>query len=61
MSHNRRHEPWVLEGLQYLHHPLRAAQSENYVRPSLDMLAEIQRTGDLFFPKELDGCNARRS
>jgi aminopeptidase N len=48
---NRRHEPWVLEALGYLHHPLRAARSEPYVRPSLDLLAEIQRTGDIFFPK----------
>jgi aminopeptidase N len=47
---NRRREPWVLEGLQYLHHPLRAAQSEKYIRPSLDLLIEIQRTGDIFFP-----------
>ena len=48
---NRRREPWVLEGLAYLHHPLRAAQSATYVRPSLDMLREIQKTGDIFFPK----------
>jgi aminopeptidase N len=47
---NRRREPWVLEGVQYLHHPLRAAQSEKYIRPSLDLLVEIQRTGDIFFP-----------
>ena len=47
---NRRREPWVLEGLQYLHHPLRAAQSEKYIRPSLDLLLDIQRTGDIFFP-----------
>ena len=24
---NRRHEAWVLDGISYLHHPLRAAQS----------------------------------
>jgi aminopeptidase N len=48
---NRRHEPWVLEGLRYLHHPLRAAPSEKYIEPSLAMLREIQRTGDIFFPK----------
>ncbi|MGE0812493.1 MAG: M1 family metallopeptidase [Vicinamibacterales bacterium] len=48
---NRRREPWVLEGLDYLHHPLRAAQSAKYVRPSLEMLWEIQKTGDIFFPK----------
>jgi aminopeptidase N len=48
---NRRREPWVLEGLRYLHHPLRAAASEQYVEPSLILLREIQRTGDIFFPK----------
>jgi aminopeptidase N len=48
---NRRHEPWVLEGLRYLHYPLRAAASEKYIEPSLVMLKEIQRTGDIFFPK----------
>jgi aminopeptidase N len=48
---NRRREPWVLDGLRYLHHPLRAAASVKYVRPSLDLLQEIQQTGDIFFPK----------
>jgi aminopeptidase N len=48
---NRRHEPWVLEGLTYLHHPLRARASAGYVAPSLEMLWEIQKTGDIFFPK----------
>ena len=53
---NRRHEPWVLEGLRALHHPLRAESSEKYVAPSLAMLQEIQRTGDIFFPKRwMDG------
>jgi aminopeptidase N len=47
---NRRREPWVLEGLDYLHHPLRAAASEQYVQPGLELLWEIQRTGDIFFP-----------
>ncbi|WP_457652453.1 M1 family aminopeptidase [Rhodocaloribacter sp.] len=48
---NRAHEPWVLEGVRYLHHPLRAADAEAYLRPSLELLEEIQRTGDIFFPK----------
>jgi aminopeptidase N len=47
----RRREPWVLEGLGYLHHPLRAVGAEPFVAPSLDLLWEIQRTGDIFFPK----------
>ncbi|MDA2927030.1 M1 family aminopeptidase [Acidobacteria bacterium AH-259-G07] len=47
---NRRHEPWVLEGLALLHHPLRAKRSEKHILPSLELLEEIQRTGDIFFP-----------
>jgi aminopeptidase N len=47
---NRRREPWVLESLQYLNHPLRAAHAERFVAPALGMLREIQRTGDIFFP-----------
>ena len=47
---NRAREPWVLTGLRLLHHPLRARESEIYIRPSLDLLEEIQRTGDIFFP-----------
>src|SRR5262245_16163601 len=48
---NRRHEPWVLDGLRYLNHPLRAGVSVKYIEPSLVLLREIQRTGDIFFPK----------
>ena len=56
---NRRREPWVLEGLGYLHHPLRAEASKKYVQPSLDLLWEIQKTGDIFFPKRwLDATSA---
>ena len=47
----RQREAWVLEGLSYLHHPLRAAASEKYIPQSLALLREIQRTGDIFFPK----------
>jgi aminopeptidase N len=48
---NRRREAWVLEGLRYLHHPLRAASSRRLVVPSLALVWDIQRTGDIFFPK----------
>jgi aminopeptidase N len=47
---NREHEPWVLSAVSALHHPLRAEAAEHYIRPSLDLLEEIQRTGDIFFP-----------
>ncbi len=48
---NRETESWVLTGLGYLHHPLRIQQSVKYIRPSLELLQEIQQTGDIFFPK----------
>ena len=48
---NRRREAWVLEAVRYLHHPLRAGASKKHVRPALDLVPEIQRTGDIFFPK----------
>lgn len=48
---NRRPEPWVTESLRYLHHPLRTNFSIRYLKQSLDMLPELQRTGDIFFPK----------
>ena len=59
---NRRREPWVVEGVSYLHHPLRGAQSEAYLRPALELLPEIQRTGDIFFPKNwLDATLSRHN
>jgi aminopeptidase N len=47
---NREKEAWVLDGLSNLHHPLRSATAIKYLRPSLEMLQEIQFTGDIFFP-----------
>lgn len=47
---NRRREPWAAEGVSYLNHPLRADASRHFVRPALDLLQDIQRTGDIFFP-----------
>ena len=36
--------------LGYLHHPLRQQFSVNYLPNTLDLLQEIQKTGDIFFP-----------
>ena len=47
---NRRREPWVLDSVAYLNHPLRAAHARRFVRPALELLAEIRRTGDIFVP-----------
>jgi aminopeptidase N len=48
---NRRREPWVIEGLRYLNHPLRADEARKHLRPALDLLPDIRRTGDIFFPR----------
>ena len=53
---NREHERWVADGLRFLNHPLRRRQAEQYIRPSLEMLREIQRTGDIFFPLDWTGA-----
>ena len=47
---NRSREPWVVESLAYLNHPLREAHARRFVGPGLDLLREIQLTGDIFFP-----------
>lgn len=48
---NREREAWVTAALGYLHHPLRAETSVKYLPKSLELLEEIQRTGDIFFPE----------
>ncbi|MBF9236241.1 aminopeptidase [Hymenobacter sp. BT683] len=47
---NREKEAWVSAALGYLHHPLRQSASEKYLPTSLELLEEIQLTGDIFFP-----------
>jgi len=47
---NRRREPWALETLAYLNHPLRDPHARRFVRPALELLREVQQTGDIFFP-----------
>ncbi|MGV3503289.1 MAG: M1 family metallopeptidase [Adhaeribacter sp.] len=49
-ARNREKEAWVVSALAYLHHPLRTAASEKYLPQTLELLAEIQQTGDIFFP-----------
>jgi aminopeptidase N len=48
---NRATEPWALESLRLLNHPLRQQEALEYIVPALDEMQEIQRTGDIFFPK----------
>ena len=48
---NRAVEPWAASTLAYLNHPLRQKEAVGYLYPALEALPEIQRTGDIFFPK----------
>ncbi|WP_207534192.1 M1 family metallopeptidase [Desertivirga arenae] len=48
---NRQKEAWVTTALTYLNHPLRQNSAIKYLGESLNMLDEIQRTGDIFFPQ----------
>jgi aminopeptidase N len=48
---NRHKEAWVTTALSYLHHPIRQKTSIHYLKESLDLLEEIQKTGDIFFPQ----------
>ncbi|WP_316815647.1 M1 family aminopeptidase [Pedobacter nyackensis] len=48
---NREKESNVGVALYYLHHPLRQSTSVKYLAKSLDLLEEIQVTGDIFFPQ----------
>jgi aminopeptidase N len=51
-TENRGVEPWVVDAVRYLNHPLRAKESTHYITPSLELLEEIQKTGDIFFPRQ---------
>ncbi|MBD5180726.1 MAG: aminopeptidase [Bacteroidales bacterium] len=47
---NRLVEPWTLQVISLLNHPTRHERSVKYIRPALEMLPDIQATGDIFFP-----------
>ncbi|MFT3933937.1 MAG: M1 family aminopeptidase [Chitinophagaceae bacterium] len=48
---NRRKEAWVSSALSYMNHPLRQKTFIKHLPETLDMLEEIQQTGDIFFPQ----------
>lgn len=59
---NREKESWVSVGLANVNHPLRQESAQKYIRFSLDLVDEIQKTGDIFFPKDwLDNTVGRYS
>ncbi|MGI4804671.1 MAG: hypothetical protein ACRYFL_07870, partial [Janthinobacterium lividum] len=48
---NRQKEASVTTALSYLNHPLRQNTSVKYLPESLELVEEIQKTGDVFFPQ----------
>ncbi|TXE03677.1 M1 family metallopeptidase [Algoriphagus aquimarinus] len=48
---NREKESWVLSACSYIHHPLRQEYSIKHLPLALHLLEDIQKTGDIFFPK----------
>ena len=59
LAENRSTEPWATQALGYLNHPLRAEVSTKYILPSLELMEEIQATGDIFFPRSWAGAALR--
>ena len=47
---NRENDSWVQSAVGYLHHPLRKEHSRLFILPTLELLKELQETGDIFFP-----------
>lgn len=50
IAENRRVEPWASAALANLNHPSRQKEAVAYIRPALEAMREVQRTGDIFFP-----------
>lgn len=50
-AENREKESWVLSACGYIHHPLNKESSVKHVTLALELMEEIQKTGDIFFPK----------
>ena len=48
---NRNIEPWASDALALLNHPIYQTKAVKYIRPALEEMQEIQRTGDIFFPR----------
>lgn len=52
VAENRRVEPWASAALSNLNCQLRQKEAVGYIRPALEALQEVQRTGDIFFPRD---------
>lgn len=66
LSSNRGVEPWAAAALSYLNHRTRQNESRHYIYPALNIIEEIQATGDIFFPANwlaalLDGHSSKEA
>lgn len=66
LSSNREVEPWAAASLSYLNHRTRQNESMHYIYPALEIVEEIQATGDIFFPANwlaalLDGHSSKEA
>ena len=50
IAENRRVEPWAASALSLLNDAKREKESIGYIWPAIEILQEVQRTGDIFFP-----------
>ena len=50
-AHMREKESWTQTAAAYIHHPIRQKEGVKNIDLSLELLEEIQQTGDIFFPK----------
>jgi aminopeptidase N len=48
---NRTREPWVIDGMRWLTSV--AQRRHAYLAPGLELLEEVQRTGDIFLPSAM--------
>ena len=53
---NRRIEPWTATLLGYLNHHIRQQEAVKYIYRGLEEIEEVQRTGDIFFPRNWAGA-----
>ena len=53
---NRRPEPWAASMLAILNHHTRQREACKYIYRGLEELSEVQRTGDIFFPRNWTGA-----
>lgn len=50
IAENRRVEPWASAALANLNHQSRQKEAVAYIHQALEVMQDVQRTGDIFFP-----------